>query len=201
MSIDCPLCAIISSLISYHRDSVRKHWKSCLLRKVTGGPLPDLELPERKRRACDNCASSKRACSLDMPCRTCVLKELPCSYLRTTPLASIEMVPDSMTISEDAANMPDSVGEGRGGYEDPVISDAFSRVEEGDVGMPDSLSNLLEVRTGTSTVNQANLLSPSIFLTELSMRASHWVNPPYSNLQSRSALGESYRTDPERSKL
>ncbi|EHK22084.1 uncharacterized protein TRIVIDRAFT_151205, partial [Trichoderma virens Gv29-8] len=66
------------------RDSLRKHWKTCVFREAIGHPIPSPELRGRKRRACDQCAISKRACNVELPCGTCSLKGSSCSYRRMT---------------------------------------------------------------------------------------------------------------------
>ncbi|KAL5093741.1 hypothetical protein Trisim1_010466 [Trichoderma cf. simile WF8] len=77
-SFQCSYCLLKFT----RRDSLRKHWKSCLLRKAVGQPIPSPELRGRKRRACDQCSASKRACNLESPCGTCALKGCSCSYRR-----------------------------------------------------------------------------------------------------------------------
>ncbi|PTB49680.1 hypothetical protein M431DRAFT_67740, partial [Trichoderma harzianum CBS 226.95] len=64
------------------RDSLRKHWKTCLLRKAAGHSVPNPATRGRKRRACDQCASSKRACDFNSPCGTCSVRGSSCSYCR-----------------------------------------------------------------------------------------------------------------------
>lgn len=68
-----------------YRDSLRKHWKSCFLRKTMGYPMPKPEVCGRKRRSCDQCATSKRACNFESPCSTCSSKGSSCSYQRMSP--------------------------------------------------------------------------------------------------------------------
>ena len=61
---------------------MRKHLRSCQSRKASGHAIPYPEPRGRKRRACDQCARSKRACNFEHPCDTCSLRSLPCSYHR-----------------------------------------------------------------------------------------------------------------------
>ncbi|KAH7079786.1 hypothetical protein FB567DRAFT_129066 [Paraphoma chrysanthemicola] len=62
--------------------------------------MPDPEIKGRKRRACDQCASSKRACDFSLPCETCTAKGLTCSNRRTAERKLSEVGHDANTGSE-----------------------------------------------------------------------------------------------------
>lgn len=64
------------------RDTLRRHWKSCVARKSTGISIPEHQQPGRKKQACDNCADVKQACDGSYPCQRCLLKGLTCSVSR-----------------------------------------------------------------------------------------------------------------------
>lgn len=65
-----------------HSDALRKHWKSCTARQMLKEAIPAQQPPGRRRRACDNCATTKQGCDLNSPCGMCFSKSLPCSYGR-----------------------------------------------------------------------------------------------------------------------
>ena len=63
-------------------DVRRKHMKSCIVRKSKGLEMPNSIPPGKKIRACDQCASTKRACDSSWPCSVCREKSKPCTYQR-----------------------------------------------------------------------------------------------------------------------
>ncbi|KAH8805259.1 putative transcription factor with C2H2 and Zn(2)-Cys(6) DNA binding domain [Xylogone sp. PMI_703] len=66
------------------RDTLRRHWKTCTPRLASGDQLPQRAPSGKRKKACDNCATSKRACDEGTPCSQCLMRESECTYRRIT---------------------------------------------------------------------------------------------------------------------
>lgn len=64
------------------RDVLRRHWKSCKTRLEKGQEMPEIHRGGKHKRACDNCASIRKACNGQNPCSGCIQRERPCTYQR-----------------------------------------------------------------------------------------------------------------------
>lgn len=67
-------------------DALRKHWKTCSLRKLLGETIPAQLPPGRRRRSCDHCAANKQGCDQVVPCSNCAAKSYACSYERASSM-------------------------------------------------------------------------------------------------------------------
>ncbi|KAH8803429.1 hypothetical protein F5884DRAFT_805488 [Xylogone sp. PMI_703] len=95
---ECMFCG----KIFFRSDILRRHYKTCPSR--TSQPLP---LPLKKgkhRKACDSCARSKLSCDFDLPCESCLARNIRCTYQRLEGNLSISGVSRLIT--------PKSVGIG-----------------------------------------------------------------------------------------
>lgn len=100
------------------RDVLRRHWKSCKARVDSGHAIPEPERGGKHKRACDSCASLRRACNGETPCAECAQRERQCTYQRLLddelPLSSTSQAlletPDaeSSGASDDAPNVSES---------------------------------------------------------------------------------------------
>jgi hypothetical protein len=61
---------------------LRRHWKSCRARVDGGYAIPEPERGGKHKRACDSCASLRKACNGEIPCYECVQREKECTYQR-----------------------------------------------------------------------------------------------------------------------
>ncbi len=61
-------------------DALRRHWKTCPQRVASGIQIPKRSLSGRRKQACDQCSSRKRACSAAQPCSECVVQVTECTY-------------------------------------------------------------------------------------------------------------------------
>jgi Fungal Zn(2)-Cys(6) binuclear cluster domain/Fungal specific transcription factor domain len=70
-------CSVCNS--SFKRsDVLNRHLKTCNgFRSGTS----------TRRRSCDHCVRNKRACNSDLPCSTCLKRNLPCAYSHWQPVA------------------------------------------------------------------------------------------------------------------
>lgn len=75
-------------------DALTRHLKTCVA--VNGQPVPS------RRRACDRCAQSKKACDFQSPCRACLERKFTCTH---SPLSFFEDAPD-----EDQVKFCDTSG-------------------------------------------------------------------------------------------
>lgn len=61
---------------------LRRHWKSCKARVEGGYEIPEPERGGKHKRACDSCASLRKACNGEMPCAECTQRAKQCAYQR-----------------------------------------------------------------------------------------------------------------------
>ncbi|KAH7408712.1 hypothetical protein DE146DRAFT_647031 [Phaeosphaeria sp. MPI-PUGE-AT-0046c] len=63
-------------------DALKRHWKSCRVRRdhALDVPRTRAKIRGRKPRACDLCSQLKRACTATQPCTLCVSREEHCTY-------------------------------------------------------------------------------------------------------------------------
>lgn len=61
-------------------DALRRHWKTCPQRVASGIQIPKRSLSGKRKQACDQCTSRKRACSAGQPCSECFLQVTECTY-------------------------------------------------------------------------------------------------------------------------
>ncbi|CAG9977246.1 unnamed protein product, partial [Clonostachys byssicola] len=154
-------------------DSLRKHLRSCLLRKVTGEPMPDPESRGRKRRACYNCSSSKRACSFDAPCKTCVRKGLSCSYPEPTSNLNANLSRDCRDLWGGTDELPESAEESLD------AGRAVSRMAEEDPDLHACHASAAEVGTSDQTGTQTNAPSALTPLSwPVSFQRDHQLDSP-----------------------
>lgn len=100
------------------RDVLRRHWKSCKARVDSGHAIPEPERGGKHKRACDSCASLRKACNGEIPCAECTQRERQCTYQRLLgdelPLPSISQAllgtPDaeSSGVNNDAPKVAES---------------------------------------------------------------------------------------------
>lgn len=61
---------------------LRRHWKSCKARVDSGHEIPEPERGGKHKRACDSCASLRKACNGEIPCAECTQRQRQCTYQR-----------------------------------------------------------------------------------------------------------------------
>ncbi|KAF3388386.1 hypothetical protein F1880_003738, partial [Penicillium rolfsii] len=64
------------------RDVLRRHWKSCKTRLENGIEMPESHRGGKHKRACDSCASIRKACDGENPCAECTHRGRTCTYQR-----------------------------------------------------------------------------------------------------------------------
>ncbi|OJI99269.1 hypothetical protein ASPVEDRAFT_125091 [Aspergillus versicolor CBS 583.65] len=85
-------------------DALRRHWKTCPQRVASGIQIPKRSLSGKRKQACDQCTSRKRACSAGQPCSECSLRVTECTYngaqaLRRLSEGSSQRQPDTLADS------------------------------------------------------------------------------------------------------
>ena len=61
---------------------LRRHWKSCKARVESGHAIPEPARGGKHKRACDSCASLRKACNGEIPCAECAQRAKKCTYQR-----------------------------------------------------------------------------------------------------------------------
>ena len=81
-------------------DALRRHCKTCSTRVACGGQVPKRSLSGKRKQACDQCTSCRRACSKEQPCSECLVRGNICTYYQRQKYEDVYLGCETVTSSD-----------------------------------------------------------------------------------------------------